>query len=147
MSTAPVILVMGHRLCSALLVEAEAALEEDLLGEARTQLQQFVSRMQRHMLAEHEVLFPKLVRMQPDTEAAISAYRQEHDTLDEQMRACLSHASAGDTAACMRALKELSTTFRAHCDSEERFVYGLAQRMNQSDVQELAATLAPMSGD
>ncbi len=146
MSTAPVILVMGHRLCSALLVEAEAALEEGVVGDALTQLQQFVSRMERHMLAEHEVLFPKLLRMQPDTEAVIAAYRREHDALDEQMRNCLSHASTGDARACLSALRTLSTTFREHCDSEERFVYGLAQRMNQSEVQELASTLAPMSG-
>lgn len=145
MTTAPVLLVMGHRLCSALLVEAAAALDEDDWDETVDHLKEFVSRLERHIEAEHGVLFPHLSRIDPTCEPTLDRYRQEHVAIGKLMHSCLDNAVANDSEACGASLEDLTRTLKAHCREEERLVYTLAQKLDQVTVRELAQTLAPMA--
>jgi len=147
MTTVPALLVMGHRLCNALLTEARMAVADGDWADATERLQEFAVRMQRHMQAEHEVLFPRLAALSPEIESALAQCRREHEEIWRRTEAALNSARARDQSRCGDAIGALGDFLSSHCLAEERFVYGLAQDMGERVVMELAGTLGPATDD
>lgn len=143
MTTAAVLLVTGHRLCNALLNEARAALTDDDWPEASERLQEFATRMERHIQAEHDVLFPRLAALSPEIESALAQCRREHVEIARRTDAALNSARLRDQPRCDDAISGLIDFLTTHWLGEERFVYALAQGLGERVVMELAGTLGP----
>lgn len=147
MTTVPALLVMGHRLCNALLTEAKMAVADGDWADATERLQEFAVRMERHMQAEHEVLFPRLAALSPEIESALTQCRREHEEIGRRTKAALDSARAQNQSRCGEAIGGLVDFLSTHCLAEERFVYALAQDMGDRVVMELAGTLGPATDD
>ena len=138
---------MGHRLFHSLLTEARLALvEEDWLDVLR-RLNEFAARVERHMRAEEDVLFPQLALLKPEASAALSQCRREHAEINVRIRAALDRAGEHDKAQCAQTLSQLIDFLSSHCWAEERCVYSLTNGMDESVVMSLARELSGLAQD
>lgn len=147
MTTVPVLMTTGHRLLGALLTEAKVALADDDWPDVMECLEEFETRVEKHMQAEEEVLFPTLALLNPAVEDELARCREEHRQLTLRMRELMACASSHDKPSCKEALNRMIELLSCHCVSEERFTYALARGVADSTVRELAGKLGPEEDD
>ena len=85
MTSIPTLLSTGHRLFSALLMEARVAMEEGDWADAQACLAEFARRLEAHMHAEETVLFPRLEGLGVAAEAILAQCRSEHGDIRSRM--------------------------------------------------------------
>ncbi len=141
MTTVPVLMTAGHRLLGALLTEAKTALLEDDWPDAMDCLQEFWTRLERHMQAEEEILFPTLAKLSPGLSDELSQRSREHEQITELTQQLLGRAAEHDRSGCEQVLNRLQAVLASHCFSEERFAYALSRDVEEATVRELAGQL------
>ena len=141
MTTVPVLMMAGHRLLGALLTEAKTALLEDDWPDAMDCLQEFWTRLEKHMQAEEDILFPTLAKLSPGLTDELSQRSREHAQITELTETLLARAGEHDRSGCEQVLNRLQAVLASHCTSDERFAYALSRDVSEGTVRELAGQL------
>ena len=143
MTTIPVLVMLGVRLCVALLTEAQVALDDEDWSYVLDRLLEFKSHIERYMRAESEVLYPKLSALMPESDGALMQLRQEHAEIAALIQQALCGANDRDKARCAHAIGELIELISSHWMSEQSSLYALAEQTESQDhvLRELAEKL------
>ena len=137
-----VLLTAGHRLCNALLTEARVALADDDWPDAADRLQEFASRMERHMHAEEVIVFPWIAGHSPGAGDALARCGREHQELRARLRMVLQDVAKRDKPSAAQAISELMDFLSCHCMAEEQMIYSLSRNMDERTVMALARALS-----
>lgn len=141
MTTIPRMLVAGHQLFSALLMEAQLASGDADWPVVLERLREFEGRIKQHMRVEEDSLFPRLALLHPDIESAIAQCREAHARIRTHTQSALCSANAHEKVKCNQLITQLQDLLSSHCHCEERRVYAMAQNLEEGMVIELAGKL------
>jgi len=75
------LLTTGHRLLNVLLIEARVALADEDWPDVANLVEEFATRLQRHMHAEETIVFPRLSRLNPGSAPALGQCIQAHSEI------------------------------------------------------------------
>jgi len=142
MTTIPVLLSMGHRLCSSLLTEARLALVDADWLVVNECLHEATVRLESQMQAEEAVLLPRLAGVSPEADAPLVQCRNEHQAIRARMHAAAEAAARHDKVRCAQTLSRLFDLFYAHSMAEERRIYALTHDMDDAVLETLAHALS-----
>lgn len=142
MSNVPTLLTAGHRLCHALLTEANVAVVDNRWTDAVGSLGEFQWYIERLCHAEETLLFPRLAHISESLDAALGQSRREHRRIARLLRLALDGAHRHEPRASLRLLARLIDFLSCHCVHEERFIYRHAEAWDEDLVWQLADCLS-----
>ena len=136
------LLTTGHRLLNVLLIEARVALADGDWPDVTNLIDEFATRLQRHMHAEETVVFPSLSRLNPACEHALVQCMQEHGEIKTHIDSIRESIGRRDRDSCAQALSQLIDFLSCHCRDEERSAYGLTHALDETVLMSVARDLS-----
>ena len=136
------LLTTGHRLLNVLLIEARVALADEDWPDVANLVEEFATRLQRHMHAEETIVFPRLSRLNPGSEPALGQCIQAHSEIKTHIDSIREGIGRRDRARCARSLGQLIDFLSCHCRDEERSVYGLTHALDETVLMSVARDLS-----
>lgn len=147
MSNVPTLLTSGHRLCHALLTEANVAVVDNRWADAVGSLDEFEWHIERIIQAEETLLFPRLAHISGSLDAALGQSRREHRRIVRLLRLALAGAHRRDPRVSLGLLARLIDFLSCHCVHEERFVYRHAAACDADLIWQLVDCLSAPQPD
>jgi quercetin dioxygenase-like cupin family protein len=127
------LLEVDHRRLDEMLIEAKRCAGGGDAARAAAGFREFRHGLERHIVAEEEVLFPALDRLTGGRAAGpIGVMRAEHAELRRRL-AELSAALERGAADAGRRIGELNALLFAHNGKEERILYPMADQVAEAD--------------
>lgn len=141
MSSIPSLLMLGNRFFVALLKEAQVALQEDDWRLASERLREFETHMKRHREGESEVLYPRILTLNPDLEGELDKLGQDYSEMAGLTQIALEALEARAKYRCDQIIQQLSDVTSGHWMTQENVIYSLAHAADDQLLKELASRL------
>lgn len=142
MSTIPTLLLIGNRLFAALVKEAQLGLEEFEWECARSKILEFESHMGKHLEAMSEVLFPKVVVLNPIIEKEVKALQAINSRIATLTDTAVQAIHVQDSTRTWHLLDELIELLTGQWMSQQQLVYTMTDDLDQQLLIEMASRLA-----
>lgn len=143
MTTIPVLMMTGYRLCTALLTEARLAVAEGDWRCAAERLDECASHTERLGVAEARVLSARLMLLSPACHDGAVQLRREQGDIDALMRQALRGVAEHDHGGCVQMIGQLIDALSCHYMTVQPLIHVLVGRTRGDVVRELAEWLGP----
>jgi hemerythrin-like domain-containing protein len=128
-----------HHMIDRVLADVGAALDEGELERAGDGLREAAERLEHHMRAEEEILFPALARQ--GLTAPTLVMRREHERIAVELDALEEALEKEHTAAAREVFARLGTLLSDHNRKEEAVLYPRAAAVLSRDMTDAIAKL------
>lgn len=141
MTTIPVLMMLGNRLCMSLLKESQLALEDADWKYVSECLQEFRSQFDRHTQAEVEVLYPRLAALSRSYEAMTLELRSGQADIAMQTQHALLSSAHRKKLPCAGAVARLMALLGDYWECERRLFSLVTQEVENEVLLDLAEKL------
>lgn len=141
MTTIPVLMMLGNRLCMSLLKESQLALKDADWKYVSECLREFELQFKRQTNAEDGILFPRLAALSQAYESIISELRKGQENIALHTRRALLRAANGEKLLCAEATGQLMELLGDYWASERRLLTLVTQEVENEILVDLAEKL------